>query len=219
MCGRRSSFAARPTALLPLFAIYEPGFARGGARALARAAGIRSAIYRFMFLGKPCVRFSRQDPTPLAAYLALLEEVTHPAPMDDRRFQRRCQAADWRGPWARGGHVSRRPGRCAAAQRKRAMWLGSRTSFAWCVSTARKPASEAGGVTGDADACGRHVTGTVPTTARRRCHRRSRFSGVAMSPSSKSSSSEGRRRRLLRLVFGLLRRLVLFCRRCSLASP
>ena len=40
-------FAARH-GFHPAFAIYEPGFTRAGA-ALARAAGVKTPIYRFMF--------------------------------------------------------------------------------------------------------------------------------------------------------------------------
>ena len=48
-------FAARHR-LHPDFAIYEPGFMRAGA-ALARAAGTRVPIYRFMFCNQIAVGF------------------------------------------------------------------------------------------------------------------------------------------------------------------
>jgi 3-keto-5-aminohexanoate cleavage enzyme len=98
---RALAFAARH-GLTPAFAIYEPGFARAGA-ALARAAGIRSAIYRFMFSESFAFGFPPR-PYALAAYLALLEEVTHPAPWMIAGF-----SADVRlligETVARGGHV------------------------------------------------------------------------------------------------------------------
>jgi 3-keto-5-aminohexanoate cleavage enzyme len=59
-------------------AIYEPGFLRHGA-ALARAAGAKPPIYRFMFSEKLPAGFPPR-PYALAAYLALLEEEAASAP-------------------------------------------------------------------------------------------------------------------------------------------
>jgi 3-keto-5-aminohexanoate cleavage enzyme len=70
-------FAARH-GLPPAFAIYEPGFTRAGA-ALARAAGVKTPIYRFMFSGQFAFGFPPK-PYALAAHLALLEEEAGPAP-------------------------------------------------------------------------------------------------------------------------------------------
>ena len=70
-------FAARH-GLHPAFAIYEPGFTRAGA-ALARAAGVKTPIYRFMFCETIAVGFPPR-PYALAAHLALLEEEAGPAP-------------------------------------------------------------------------------------------------------------------------------------------
>src|SRR5437660_6934701 len=70
-------FAARH-GFHPAFAIYEPGFTRAGA-ALARAAGVRTPIYRFMFSEQFAFGFPPK-PYALAAHLALLEEEAGPAP-------------------------------------------------------------------------------------------------------------------------------------------
>ena len=70
-------FAARH-GFHPAFAIYEPGFTRAGA-ALARAAGVKTPIYRFMFCERFAVGFPPR-PYALAAHLALLEEEAGPAP-------------------------------------------------------------------------------------------------------------------------------------------
>jgi 3-keto-5-aminohexanoate cleavage enzyme len=64
--------------LHPAFAIYEPGFTRAGA-ALARAAGVKTPIYRFMFSEQFAFGFPPK-PYALAAHLALLEEEAGPAP-------------------------------------------------------------------------------------------------------------------------------------------
>jgi 3-keto-5-aminohexanoate cleavage enzyme len=64
--------------LHPAFAIYEPGFTRAGA-ALARAAGVRSPIYRFMFSETFAFGFPPK-PYALAAHRALLEEAAPSAP-------------------------------------------------------------------------------------------------------------------------------------------
>jgi 3-keto-5-aminohexanoate cleavage enzyme len=64
--------------LHPAFAIYEPGFTRAGA-ALARAAGVKAPIYRFMFSEQFAFGFPPR-PYALAAHLALLEEEAGPAP-------------------------------------------------------------------------------------------------------------------------------------------
>src|SRR5712672_2908687 len=70
-------FAARH-GFHPAFAIYEPGFTRAGA-ALARAAGVKAPIYRFMFSEQFAFGFPPK-PYALAAHLALLEEEAGPAP-------------------------------------------------------------------------------------------------------------------------------------------
>ena len=70
-------FAARH-GFHPAFAIYEPGFTRAGA-ALARAAGVKAPIYRFMFSEQFAFSFPPK-PYALAAHLALLEEEAGPAP-------------------------------------------------------------------------------------------------------------------------------------------
>jgi 3-keto-5-aminohexanoate cleavage enzyme len=69
-------FAARH-GLHPAFAIYEPGFARAGA-ALARVAGVKTPIYRFMFCETFAIGFPPK-PYALAAHLALLREQPGPA--------------------------------------------------------------------------------------------------------------------------------------------
>jgi 3-keto-5-aminohexanoate cleavage enzyme len=70
-------FAARH-GLHPAFAIYEPGFTRASA-ALARAAGVKTPIYRFMFSERFAFGFPPRA-YALAAHLALLEEEAGPAP-------------------------------------------------------------------------------------------------------------------------------------------
>ena len=70
-------FAAR-YGFHPAFAIYEPGFTRAGA-ALARAAGVKPPIYRFMFSEKLAFGFPPR-PYALAAHVALLEEEAGAAP-------------------------------------------------------------------------------------------------------------------------------------------
>jgi 3-keto-5-aminohexanoate cleavage enzyme len=70
-------FAAR-YGFHPAFAIYEPGFTRAGA-ALARAAGVKPPIYRFMFSEGLAFGFPPR-PYALAAHLALLEEEAGAAP-------------------------------------------------------------------------------------------------------------------------------------------
>ena len=69
-------FAAR-RGFHPAFAIYEPGFTRAGA-ALARAAGVKAPVYRFMFSETFAFGFPPR-PYALAAHLALLEEAAGPA--------------------------------------------------------------------------------------------------------------------------------------------
>jgi uncharacterized protein (DUF849 family) len=70
-------FAARH-GFHPAFAIYEPGFTRAGA-ALARAAGVKTPIYRFMFSDQFAFGFPPKA-YALAAHLALLEQEAGPAP-------------------------------------------------------------------------------------------------------------------------------------------
>lgn len=62
----------------PAFAIYEPGFTRAGA-ALARVAGVKTPIYRFMFSEQFAFGFPPK-PYALAAHLALLREEAGSAP-------------------------------------------------------------------------------------------------------------------------------------------
>ena len=101
-------FAARK-GLHPAFAIYEPGFTRAGA-ALARAAGVKPPVYRFMFSETFAFGFPPR-PYALAAHLALLEDAAGIVALDDRRPGRRCPAADRRdrGP---GRSCARRPRGC-----------------------------------------------------------------------------------------------------------
>jgi uncharacterized protein (DUF849 family) len=70
-------FAARK-GLHPAFAIYEPGFTRAGA-SLARAAGVKPPVYRFMFSEKFAFGFPPK-PYALAAHLSLLEDTMASAP-------------------------------------------------------------------------------------------------------------------------------------------
>ncbi|MGD9885660.1 MAG: 3-keto-5-aminohexanoate cleavage protein [Reyranella sp.] len=63
---------ARRHGFHPAFAIYEPGFTRAGA-ALARAAGVKPPLYRFMFSERLAFGFPPR-PWALAAHLALLAE-------------------------------------------------------------------------------------------------------------------------------------------------
>lgn len=71
------AFAAQQ-GLPPAFAIYEPGFTRAGA-ALARAAGVRTPVYRFMFSERFAFGFPPK-PYALAAHVALLDDVAAGAP-------------------------------------------------------------------------------------------------------------------------------------------
>lgn len=71
------AFAAR-YGFHPAYAIYEPGFTRSGA-ALARAAGTKVPIYRFMFSETFAYGFPPK-PYALAAHLSLLEEEAPGAP-------------------------------------------------------------------------------------------------------------------------------------------
>jgi uncharacterized protein (DUF849 family) len=71
------AFAARH-GLPPAFAIYEPGFTRAGA-ALARATGVKTPIYRFMFSQSFAFGFPPK-PYALAAHVALLQELDATAP-------------------------------------------------------------------------------------------------------------------------------------------
>jgi uncharacterized protein (DUF849 family) len=71
------AFAAR-RGLPPAYAIYEPGFTRAGA-ALARAAGVKTPMYRFMFSQSFAFGFPPR-PYALAAHVALLRELDAAAP-------------------------------------------------------------------------------------------------------------------------------------------
>jgi 3-keto-5-aminohexanoate cleavage enzyme len=62
----------------PAFAIYEPGFTRAGA-ALARAAGAKTPVYRFMFSQTFAFGFP-PEPFALDAHLALLAREAPGAP-------------------------------------------------------------------------------------------------------------------------------------------
>jgi uncharacterized protein (DUF849 family) len=62
----------------PAFAIYEPGFTRAGS-ALARTAGVKIPVYRFMFSEGFAFGFPPRH-YALAAHLKLLEEVAGAAP-------------------------------------------------------------------------------------------------------------------------------------------
>jgi uncharacterized protein (DUF849 family) len=94
-------FAAR-RGFRPAFAIYEPGFTRAGT-ALARAAGVKTPIYRFMFSETFAFGFPPK-PYALAAHLALLEQEAPDAP-----WMIAGLGADIRGligeTAARGGHI------------------------------------------------------------------------------------------------------------------
>ena len=94
-------FAARH-GFHPAFAIYEPGFTRAGA-ALAKATGVKTPVYRFMFSEKIAFGFPPK-PYALAAHLALLEDEAAGAP-----WMIAGLAADVRPliaeTVARGGHV------------------------------------------------------------------------------------------------------------------
>jgi uncharacterized protein (DUF849 family) len=86
----------------PAFAIYEPGFTRAGA-ALARATGVKTPLYRFMFSDTFALGFPPK-PYALAAHLALLEEEANSAP-----WMIAAISADIRPligeAVARGGHI------------------------------------------------------------------------------------------------------------------
>jgi uncharacterized protein (DUF849 family) len=71
------AFAAKH-GLPPAFAIYEPGFTRAGA-ALARAAGVKTPMYRFMFSQSFAFGFPPKS-YALAAHVALLQELDTTAP-------------------------------------------------------------------------------------------------------------------------------------------
>ena len=94
-------FAARH-GFHPAFAIYEPGFTRAGA-ALARAAGVKTPIYRFMFSDTFAFGFPPKA-YALAAHLALLEQAAPRAP-----WMIAGLGVDIRGliaeTVARGGHI------------------------------------------------------------------------------------------------------------------
>ena len=71
------AFAAKH-GLPPAFAIYEPGFTRAGA-ALARATGVKTPMYRFMFSQSFAFGFPPKS-YALAAHVALLQELDATAP-------------------------------------------------------------------------------------------------------------------------------------------
>ena len=71
------AFAAKH-GLPPAYAIYEPGFTRAGA-ALARAAKVKTPVYRFMFSQSFAFGFPPK-PYALAAHVALLRELDASAP-------------------------------------------------------------------------------------------------------------------------------------------
>jgi uncharacterized protein (DUF849 family) len=69
---------ARRQGLHSAFAIYEPGFTRAGA-ALARAVGVKAAVYRFMFSEAFAFGFPPK-PYALSAHIELLAEAAPGAP-------------------------------------------------------------------------------------------------------------------------------------------
>jgi len=75
---RHALACAARRGLPPAFAIYEPGFTRAGA-ALARAAGVTTPLYRFMFSQSFAFGFPPR-PYALAAHAALLRELDAAAP-------------------------------------------------------------------------------------------------------------------------------------------
>lgn len=75
--GAMAAFCAE-AGLHPGYAIYEPGFTRAGA-ALARGAGMRTPVYRFMFTDRLAWGFPPR-PRFLDAHLALLAECDPGAP-------------------------------------------------------------------------------------------------------------------------------------------
>lgn len=95
------AFAAKH-GLPPAYAIYEPGFTRAGA-ALARAAKVKTPIYRFMFSQSFAFGFPPK-PYALAAHVALLQELDATAPwmIAGLSVDVRPLIAD---TVARGGHV------------------------------------------------------------------------------------------------------------------
>jgi 3-keto-5-aminohexanoate cleavage enzyme len=75
---RHGLAVARRFGFHPAYAVYEPGFTRAGA-ALARAAGVRTPVYRLMFSDTFAFSFPPK-PWALAAHCALLEEAAPAAP-------------------------------------------------------------------------------------------------------------------------------------------
>lgn len=69
---------AKHQGLHPAFAIYEPGFTRAGA-SLAKALGVKTPVYRFMFSDTFAFGFPPR-PYALAAQIALLDEAHAGAP-------------------------------------------------------------------------------------------------------------------------------------------
>ena len=97
--------------LHPDFAIYEPGFMRAGA-VLARAAGTKAPIYRFMFCNLHAVGFPPR-PYALAGLPVAAGGGSARCALDDRGRQRRYPPLDRRDGQARRP-CSRRPRGCAA---------------------------------------------------------------------------------------------------------
>lgn len=75
---RRGLAVARQHGIHPAYAIYEPGFIRAGA-ALARAVGVKTPVYRFMFSEQFAFCFPPK-PYGLAALIALVEDEAPGAP-------------------------------------------------------------------------------------------------------------------------------------------
>ena len=101
MCATRST-SRRGTAFQPAFAIYEPGFTRAGA-ALARATGVKTPIYRFMFSETFAFGFPPQALCARRASGAAARRKP-PRAVDDRGPRGRC-APLIAETVARGGHV------------------------------------------------------------------------------------------------------------------
>lgn len=75
---RQGLGVARQHGIHPAFAIYEPGFIRAGA-ALARASGVKTPVYRFMFSQQFAFCFPPKA-YGLTALVALMEEEAPDAP-------------------------------------------------------------------------------------------------------------------------------------------
>jgi uncharacterized protein (DUF849 family) len=70
---------AEKYALVPSYAIYEPGFLRLGAALAKRYAKLKTPVYRFMFSDRMTFGFAPRD-YALDAYLAMMAEFAPAAP-------------------------------------------------------------------------------------------------------------------------------------------